>query len=120
MNLMCPARLVLLAPGSRERLAGERIAAIYATPAAAGPASQLANELGVRLTALPVAQPPAPTDSTQADRRPVEAIVREIADQHRGETVVLIAPELDLGIDPPAVIEHEGDGWHVIAAGTPG
>jgi hypothetical protein len=47
--------------------------------------------------------------------------VREIADQHRGETVVVIAPDLDLGIDVPAVIEHEGDGWYVVAPrGTPG
>lgn len=112
---MCPARLILLPPGSREHLAGERIAGVYAAPAAAGPATQLAEELGARLTLLP-----APPDPTQANRRPVEAIVREIADQHRGETVVLIAPEFDLGIDLPAVIEHEGDGWHVVAAGTPG
>ncbi|MDX6284371.1 MAG: hypothetical protein QOH03_5442 [Kribbellaceae bacterium] len=113
MNLMCPARLILLPPDSHERLAGERIAAVYASPAAAGPGTRLANELGVRLTTLPVPLPPAPTDSPQADWRPVEAIVREIADQHRGETVVVIAPDLDLGLVLPAVIEHEGDGWTV-------
>ncbi|WP_328326799.1 hypothetical protein OHA70_39055 [Kribbella sp. NBC_00382] len=120
MNLMCPARLILLPPGSRERLAGERIAAVYATAAATGPATQLADELSVRLTLLPAAQHPAPANPSQADRRLVEAMVREIADQHRGETVVVIAPDLNLGIDLPAVIEHEGDGWHVVAAGTPG
>jgi hypothetical protein len=105
--------MILLPPGSRERLAGERIAAVYATPAAAAPATHLAEELSAPLTLLP--------DPTPANRRPVEAIVREIADQHRGETVVVIAPDLDLGIDVPAVIEHEGDGWYVVApGGTPG
>ncbi|GAA3564473.1 hypothetical protein GCM10022235_36200 [Kribbella ginsengisoli] len=103
MNLMCPARLILLAPGSRERLAGERVAAVYATPAAEQPAAVLAEELGVPHALLPA----------QADGRPVEAVVGEIADQHRGETVVVIAPELDLGLELPAVIEHEGDGWTV-------
>ena len=33
MNLMCPARLILLLPGDvRERLIGERIAQVYAGP----------------------------------------------------------------------------------------
>jgi SAM-dependent methyltransferase len=105
---MCPARLILLPPGSRERLTGERIAAVYTTPAAEAPATQLAEELGAPLTLLP-----ALTDPTQAEPRPVEAIVRGIADQHRGETVVVIAPDLDLGLELPAVIEHEGDGWTV-------
>jgi SAM-dependent methyltransferase len=108
MNLMCPARLILLPPGSRERLTGERIAAVYATPAGEAPATHLAEELGARLTLLP-----ALADPTRADRRPAEAIVGEIADQHRGETVVVIAPDLDLGLELPAVIEHEGDGWTV-------
>ena len=43
-----------------------------------------------------------------------ERVVREIADEHRGETVVVIAPDLDLGLDLPAVIEHQGDGWIVL------
>jgi hypothetical protein len=110
---MCPARLILLPPGSRERLAGERIAGVYATPAAEAPATHLADELGAPLTLLP-----APANPSQADRRPAEAIVQEIADQHRGETVVVIAPDLDLGLLLPAVIEHEGDGWTVLPAQT--
>lgn len=98
MNLMCPACLILLPPGSRARLAGERVAAVYATPDAEAPATELAEELGVRLTLLP-----EPTEA--------EEVVRGIADAHRGETVVVIAPGLELGIEVPAVIEHEGDGW---------
>lgn len=98
---MCPARLILLPPGSRDRLAGERVAAVYATPDAEVPAGQLAEELGVRLTLLPA--------SVEA-----EETVRGVADEHRGETVVVIAPGLELGIDVPAVIEHEGDGWTVV------
>jgi SAM-dependent methyltransferase len=101
VNLMCPARLVLLPPGSRERLTGERIAQVYASPAAEEQAAQLAEDLGVRLTVVPVL------------REDAEVVVRDIADQHRGETVVLVAPDLDLGITVPAVIEHEGDGWRV-------
>ncbi|MEU4395542.1 class I SAM-dependent methyltransferase [Kribbella sp. NPDC023855] len=98
---MCPARLILLPPGSRDRLAGERVAAVYATPEAEQPAAQLAEDLGVRLTLLP---------------EPIEAeeVVRGVADEHRGETVVVIAPGLELGIEVPAVIEHEGDGWTVL------
>ncbi|MFI5713744.1 hypothetical protein [Kribbella sp. NPDC051620] len=120
MNLMCPARLILLPSGSRERLAGERIAAVYATPAVAEPAAALADDLGVSLTVLRP-QHLAQADATQAEQWPVEDVLRGIADQHRGETVVVIAPELDLSIDVPAVIEHEGDGWYVVApGGTPG
>ena len=98
---MCPARLVVLPPGSRAYLAGERIAHVYATLAAEEPAAGLAAELGVGVTLLPAA--------------PAETVVRDIADLHRGETVVLLAPGLDLGIELPAVIEHEGDSWHVVA-----
>jgi SAM-dependent methyltransferase len=98
---MCPARLILLPPGSRERLTGERIAQIYASPAAEEVAARLAEELGVRLTVVPVL------------RTEAEVVVRDIADQHRGETVVVVAPDLELGLTLPAVIEHEGDGWRV-------
>jgi SAM-dependent methyltransferase len=99
---MCPARLILLPPGSRERLAGERIARVYSSPAAEEPAAGLAAELGAGLTVM------AELESAAADE-----VVRDIADQHRGETVVVVAPGLDLGIALPAVIEHEGDGWTV-------
>lgn len=153
MNLICPARLILLPPGTHADLTGERIAAVYAipavpatkhpaTPAARPPAdpaapgvepsaaaehpatsaieppgdlaagafaAQLAEEFGLRVTAFP-----ALADLGRAEGWPVEAVLREIADQHRGETVVVIAPGVDFGISLPAVIEHEGDGWTVL------
>jgi hypothetical protein len=99
MNLMCPARILLpvdgLDPGARER-----IAQIYAAPAAAEAGSRLAENLGVRLSVVPeLAGPP-------------EEELRAIADLHRGETVVLLG--VDLGLRLPAVIEHTGDGWTVV------
>ncbi|MEV6414716.1 class I SAM-dependent methyltransferase [Kribbella sp. NPDC051718] len=69
---MCPARLILLPPGSRERLTGERIAAVYATPAAAEQAAGLAEELAVSLTLLRPHHP-AQADPAHANGRPVEA-----------------------------------------------
>ncbi|WBQ07444.1 hypothetical protein [Kribbella sp. CA-293567] len=114
MNLICPARLILLVPGSRAFLAGERIAEVYATPDAEEPAAGLAAELGVRLTLLqppPTALAPLPTAAPAA---PAESVVRDIADLHRGETVVLVAPGLDLGLELPVMIEHEGDNWYVV------
>jgi hypothetical protein len=97
VNLICPARLILLAPGSRAFLTGERIAGVYATPAAEEPAAALAREVDSRLSLLPEL---------------TERQLQEIADQHRGETVVLVGP--DLGFELPVVIEHEGDAWHLV------
>lgn len=119
---MCPARLILLPPGSRDRLTGERVARVYASPAVEEAAARLAQEVGAGLTLLPELEPTGPEQGstsqagteqggTQTVR--AETVVREIADQHRGETVVVIAPRLDLGITLPAVIEHEGGGWIV-------
>lgn len=110
MNLMCPARLILLDGASGADLAGERIAQVYACTAATEPAGRLADDLGVRLTVVPEL---AHEDSV----RRADAALREIADQHRGETVVVVAPGLDLGIGSPqakVVIEHSGDGWSVL------
>lgn len=116
---MCPARLILLPAGSRDDLAGERIAQVYASPAAEEDAARLADHLGTRLTVVPELLPAtapvlrAEAGAGEAIRRADDAL-RGIADQHRGETVVVVAPGLDLGIQLPAVIEHEGDGWSVL------
>ena len=71
MNLMCPARLILLPPGSRDRLTGERIAEVYAAPAAEEPATRLAEEVGARLTLLPelASELDPELDSGQRSRR---------------------------------------------------
>jgi SAM-dependent methyltransferase len=110
MNLMCPARLVLLPAGSTawvDGLTGERIAAVYTGPPVFEGAEQLAERLGVRLTVL-----------DQPVRRDAE--LQEIADQHRGETVVVLAPELDVGLTLPAIVEHTGDGWTRVSVTGPG
>jgi hypothetical protein len=110
---MCPARLILLAgevPGVD--LAGERIAQVYASPVAGGPACDLADQLGVRLSVVPELSEPVLRD----------AALLGIADQHRGETVVVLAPGLDLGFAVTAgrvVIEHDGDGWSVVPGDPP-
>jgi len=103
MNLMCPARLIVLPPGYRGRLTGERVARVYASPEAEDQAGLLAGDLGVQLMALPSG--------------PGDEVLRDIADQHRGETVAVVAPTLDLPIVLPAgrvVIEHDGDGWSIL------
>jgi hypothetical protein len=108
--MMCPARLILLDGGSGADLAGERIAQVYASAAAAEQAGRLAEDLGVRLTVVPEL-------TTDEPVRRADAALGEIADLHRGETVVVVAPGLDLGIGHArgkVVIEHTGDGWSVV------
>ncbi|MFK4088955.1 class I SAM-dependent methyltransferase [Kribbella sp. NPDC020789] len=97
MNLMCPARIVLLPGDVQDAAVGERIAQVYAAAFDAAAGARLAEQLGVRLTVLP-----------DLVRRP-DAELQAIADQHRGETVVVLG--VDLGLKLPAVVEHTGDGW---------
>jgi hypothetical protein len=100
MNLMCPARILLLPGDVLDPAVGERIAQVYAGPSEAAAGTRLADRLGVRLTVVP-----------DLVRRP-DAELQSIADLHRGETVVVLG--LDLGLRLPAVIEHTGDGWTVV------
>jgi broad specificity phosphatase PhoE len=54
--------------------------------------------------------------ASDAVRRSEEAL-SGIADLHRGETVVVIAPGLSLGLEPgsgPVELEHDGYGWTVL------
>jgi SAM-dependent methyltransferase len=97
MNLMCPARIVLLPGDVQDALVGERVAQVYAGPFEAAAGSRLAERLGVRLTVVP-----------ELTQQP-EAELQAIADLHRGEAVVVLG--LDLGLRLPAVVEHTGDGW---------
>jgi hypothetical protein len=101
MNLMCPARIVLLPGDVREAVVGERVAQVYADPAEEAAGAGLAEYLGVRLTVVP-----------ELARRP-EPELQGIADLHRGETFVVLG--LDLGLALPAVVEHTGDGWTLVA-----
>ncbi|TDD61358.1 class I SAM-dependent methyltransferase [Kribbella antibiotica] len=97
MNLMCPARILLLPGDVEDAAVGERIAQVYAATFDASAGSRLAEQLGVRLTVVP-----------DLVRRP-DAELQAIADLHRGETVVVLG--VDLGLKLPAVVEHTGDGW---------
>ena len=97
MNLMCPARILLLPGDVQDPAVGERIAQVYAGPFEAAAGARLADLLGVRLTVVP-----------ELVRRPDEEL-QSIADLHRGEAVVVLG--LDLGLKLPAIVEHTGDGW---------
>ena len=122
MNVMCPARLILLPVGSAESLAGQRIAMVYASPPVAESAEQVADRLGVRLVVVPELAEVPGESAIDAVRRSVEAL-SGIADLHRGETVVVIAPGLSLALGPelgagPVELEHDGYGWNVLPMRT--
>lgn len=97
MNLMCPARILLLPGDVLEPAVGERIAEVYAGSFEVAAGTRLASQLGVRLTVVP-----------ELVERPEEEL-QAIADLHRGETVIVLG--LDLGLRLPALVEHTGDGW---------
>ena len=102
MNLMCPARILLLPGDVQDAAVGERVAQVYAGPFEAAAGSRLADHLGVRLTVVP-----------ELTQHP-DAELQAIADLHRGETVVVLG--LDLGFRLPAIVEHTGDGWARVAS----
>lgn len=102
MNLMCPARILLLPADGQDPEVGERVVQVYAGPFEASAGSRLAEHLGVRLTVVP-----------ELTQHP-DAELQAIADLHRGEAVVVLG--LDLGLKLPAVVEHTGDGWTRIAS----
>ena len=101
MNLMCPARILLLPGDVQEAAVGERVAHVYAGTFEAAAGSRLAERLGVRLTVVP-----------ELTQRPDKEL-QSIADLHRGETVVVLG--VDLGLRLPATVEHTGDGWTRVA-----
>ncbi|TCC21849.1 methyltransferase domain-containing protein [Kribbella speibonae] len=102
MNLMCPARILLLPGDVQDAVVGERIVQVYAGPFEAAAGARLAEALAVPLTVVP-----------ELTQQP-DAELQSIADLHRGETVVVLG--LDLGLTLPAVVEHTGDGWTRIAS----
>jgi SAM-dependent methyltransferase len=119
---MCPARLILLPVGSADDLAGQRIAMVYASPMVAESAEQVACRLGVQLAVVPELGEVPGESASDAVRRSEEAL-SGMADLHRGETVVVIAPGLSLELGPefgaelgagPVELEHDGYGWTVL------
>lgn len=120
MNLQCPARLVLVAePAALLAAAGDpadrRIARIYAPAAEAVPAS-VAERLGTTVGVVPELRAPAAGEPRDETVRRIAAAVDELADQHRGETVLLLADPAFLGLTgSSAEVEHDGTGWWVVA-----
>ena len=106
-DLQCAARFVLVcAPdaATAESLRYERVAAVYDGPPGSG-AAELGDALGLPVQVL--ARPVAVDDVTA---RAAEALgdLRELADLHRGETVVVTAVgrpgrRLDVAIDGDGV-----------------
>jgi broad specificity phosphatase PhoE len=107
-DLQCPATFVLVAVDERvlgqERLhelasclRGRRVAAVYAAPMpfAAEPAEFLSGKLRLAVrehAALAVAAPEAASGVATTDLGSLRTALAEIADEHRGETVLVVAP----------------------------
>ncbi|ANS78385.1 hypothetical protein SGUI_0989 [Serinicoccus hydrothermalis] len=126
-DLQCPARILLLPEGLDHvtRLVPERILHVYGSSGAAagGAADLLASTLGVGSTRLTVAGP-SPVHGDAAD---LLAVLDDLADLHRGETVVVVGqgnaiaaalaslgrPDLAADLSPTAgiALERDGDGW---------
>lgn len=108
-DLQCPARFLLVCgptASTAETLRHERVAAVY-EPGRGSGAAVLADALGLPVQVLP--RPVAAADVRVRDGEAID-VLRELADLHRGETVVLVADgepgeRLEIAID--------GDGVHI-------
>ena len=88
-DLQCPARFILLTSldaSSAEELRHERVAGVYDAPPGAA-ATELAAALGVPATAM---ARPATLEAVLAREGSAVDVLRELADVHRGETVVVL------------------------------
>jgi hypothetical protein len=114
-DLQCPARLLLLGepdPATAQALRHERVAAVYAGPPGPG-AAELGRALG-----LPVQDLARPIALVDVLARAAGALddLRDLADLHRGETVVVAAVgEPGARVD----VSLDGDGLR-IAEVSPG
>ncbi|MEE6283092.1 hypothetical protein [Georgenia sp. MJ170] len=120
-DLQCAATVVVLgpqasSPATLAQLRERRVALVYAGPGTAAPAAALADALGVAVRTDGAAEP----DGTAG--RPVAAVLEELADEHRGECVVLVVAAGTLaglvrqaggGAAPGVVIELDDDGRRV-------
>jgi hypothetical protein len=110
-DLQCPATFLVTGSGATEAassLAGTRLAAAYAVPEGLAVAGAAAGGVPV--------SPLGPAGTSYA------AVLEELADVHRGETVLVVLPEeavatLASGTDaaPDGVLQVavDGDGWSV-------
>ena len=108
-DLQCAATLLLVRPGTDPdgagpALVGRRLAAVYcdATAPAKRTAEALVGATGVRVMAR------------EGLAEPSAAELSAIADEHRGETVAVVACTA-LGVEGAAVVEvvMDADGWVV-------
>lgn len=119
-DLQCAATLVLAAPSERaealalgERLAMRRIAAVWTGD---GASQRQTAELVAGVLGLPVTARPGLDALDPGDAGDDRGALQEIADQHRGETVLVLLPAspvagLRLGPDEIAELRIDGDGW---------
>ncbi len=133
-DLQCPARVFLAAAHDvalwSEWLRSQRVAAVYATGAAAEAAANVAAALGVGATV--VEETPAP-ESPPAAREPVAEALADLADRHRGEAALLVDAAGSFaralrplvpgwGAHPPPAgggilaLEVDADGWRRVSA----
>lgn len=115
-DLRCPATVVFAARGAPPALGAQRITRIYAAPEAEAEARKLAGDLDVGHTVRDgLTEPPAPPlarwlldahlDATAADGRTGTQVlarfaetVEDIADDHRGQAVAVLAGAAVLGL----------------------
>lgn len=110
-DLQCPARFILLtglAGSAAEALRHERVAAVYDAPPGPG-AHALGRALGVPVQVL--ARPIRVDDLLTRTDRALDAL-RDLADLHRGETVVVAAEgspgrRVDVAVDGDGVAVEE-------------
>jgi hypothetical protein len=99
VSLHCPARLVLVRdPEGFDR---RPVAKVYTGKDPDGAAEALAGRVRAPLGVVPELAGAEP-----------DGALREIADQHRGETVVVLTDPGLFGLaTDPAEIEHDGTAW---------
>ncbi len=115
-DLQCPATLLILGSTGwpTALLEAAHVSCVYADPARADAAADLASQLGVACRVLPALR-------SGDDGLPERESVESIADQHRGETVALLpapAASVDPAADDPALahatsweLRVDADGW---------
>jgi hypothetical protein len=90
-DLQCPVRLFLLSgpdAAVADRLRHERVAMVYdGPPRASGASTALAEALGVPLGVL---SNPVTLDDVRSGSGDTMAVLRDVADLHRGEAVVVV------------------------------
>ncbi len=83
----------------------ERVASVYAAPPRLRAAGQLAAQLGVPARSVAV---------DTADLAPGSGALVDLADRHRGETVVVVTDVGgSAGVAGARVVLVDGDGWSV-------